>query len=88
MAVLDSFCYGIISERLAESKEKVASRGDILSLFVQADNQLPKQYLRNILMSFFIAGRGQYFVENVFSCSNNEHRYYRLHVVVCISYAG
>mmetsp|Transcript_9431 Transcript_9431/g.11305 ORF Transcript_9431/g.11305 Transcript_9431/m.11305 type:complete len:245 (-) Transcript_9431:201-935(-) len=57
MAVLDSFCYGIISERLAESKEKVASRGDILSLFVQADNQLPKQYLRNILMSFFIAGR-------------------------------
>mmetsp|Transcript_1951 Transcript_1951/g.2783 ORF Transcript_1951/g.2783 Transcript_1951/m.2783 type:complete len:334 (+) Transcript_1951:1384-2385(+) len=55
--ILDSFCAEIIGERLSLSKDQIAEKGDILSLFLQADDSLSKTYLRDILMSFFIAGR-------------------------------
>lgn len=71
IAILDDFCNKIVDDRLALSKEELAEKGDILSLFVQSadetdskkankmksSSKLSKRYMRDIIMSFFIAGR-------------------------------
>mmetsp|Transcript_16556 Transcript_16556/g.19834 ORF Transcript_16556/g.19834 Transcript_16556/m.19834 type:complete len:515 (-) Transcript_16556:611-2155(-) len=57
IAVLDDFCYKIITDRLALTEEELSLKGDILSLFLKANNKLSNKYLRDIIMSFFIAGR-------------------------------
>ena len=55
LRILNDFSYGIIRDR--RQSAELSSRGDILSLFLQADQGLSDKFLRDIVMSFFIAGR-------------------------------
>ena len=53
--VLNEFCEDIITQRRED--KHIEKKGDILSLFMQADESLSSKFLRDIIMSFMIAGR-------------------------------
>ena len=55
LRILNDFSYEIIRDR--RQPADLSSHGDILSLFLQADPGLSDKFLRDIVMSFFIAGR-------------------------------
>ena len=60
LRILNEFSYEIIRERraaAANSSSGISKKGDILSLFLHADPSLSDKFLRDIVMSFFIAGR-------------------------------
>lgn len=58
--VLDSFVYDIISKRKQELQRGDGSKGDILTLFLQEKLGLTDLELRDVVMSFLIAGRGRF----------------------------
>lgn len=55
MKVLNRFCYELIADRSKDPT--INEKGDILSLFMQTDSTLEKKFLRDIVLSFVIAGR-------------------------------
>jgi len=55
ISILDAFCKAVIEER--RDDKDLESKGDIISLFMQADGAMSDKMLRDVVMSFFIAGR-------------------------------
>lgn len=54
MKIVDGFVYKVIESKIAQTKQ--ASRGDILSRFLEMNETDPK-YLKDIILSFIIAGK-------------------------------
>jgi cytochrome P450 len=57
IGTLDAFCYEIIAKRKKEMASGEGSQGDILTLFLQEKLGMTDLELRDVVMSFMIAGR-------------------------------
>lgn len=60
LEVLDAFAYNIINKRRDEIARGVGTTSDILTLFLQERLGLSDVELRDVVMSFVIAGRGKF----------------------------
>ena len=63
MKTLNSFAYSIIEKRKQEVANGTGSQGDILTLFLQEKLGLTDLELRDVVMAFMIAGRGESFTQ-------------------------
>ena len=57
--ILDDYIYGIIEKRKQEMSRGLEGHGDILTLFMQEKLGLSDLELRDVVISFLIAGRGE-----------------------------